>query len=1520
MAFGSKKKTIGEDEAKKELVMTEHKQALPELYKSLGLPAGFTPGTGLSASDAQASLSRDGPNLLTPPPKEPEWKKFAKELFGFFACLLWIGGVLCFIGWDLQGDAENLYLGIVLFAVVSITATFSYFQNRKADKLMDSFKNMMPSVVTVTRGGNEIKVDAANLVRGDIVSMKAGDKVAADIRVLSCTDDAKVDNASLTGESEPQKRSPDFTHENPLETRNLCFFGTLVPSGKIQGIVVSTGDNTVMGRIATLSTVTSTTQSPINVEIEKFVHIVSAIAIFLGVTFFIVIMASPNPNFISALVFMIGIIVANVPEGLLATVTVCLTLTARRMADKMILVKNLEGVETLGSTSCICSDKTGTLTQNIMTVAEIVYSPDGSGAKEFNAPCSITPEGNYDEGNASYQMLRKCATLCNNAVFDEDSKFESSVVKKADGSVEKVVDHSKPIPFRGDKTMGDGSKMEVCFWETIGDASESAMIKLTNMEIDITEFRKKHPKHPQGEVPFNSKNKYQLSVHTTDGEHTVFMKGAPERVLLRCDRVLENGVIVAMTAAKQAEIEACQNNMSKKGLRILGFAFNPLSTAEYPPNYKFSVDDPTCNFPIGNPSNFNYGDYTGPKMDQGKLVFIGLMALIDPPRPQVPGAVALCKTAGIKVIMVTGDHPITAKAIAYKVGILWSPTKEDIIEDNEAGNTYVNPSSAQAIVVAGWEISVDTPPEEWVRILEHNQCVFARTSPQQKLIIVENCQKMGHVVAVTGDGVNDSPALKKADIGVAMGIMGSEVSKEAADMILLDDNFASIVNGVEEGRLIFDNLKKSIAYTLSSNIPEISPFLVQVVAGVPQPLTTVLILCVDLGTDMVPAISMAYETAESDIMQRAPRNNKVDNLVTKKLIAFAYLQIGVIQAASGFFTWMVVLNDYGFAPAHLPGNGANYIWGKQVLYAQLRGGAFCNSGLDSDLKCDVAPSPACVMVTSDFATDPEVRSLSKFVNPYGYDNPADLPQCSTKHPQGWFAMPTNKRDGVFNCNPNMKVTEYEAANEKYDDLMPLDWYGRNCKGYRADMPIAWSGPYPLWKTGATLRGDIVDMKHALKNFGGGGKAGKTWPAQVLESTIYDGQNNESTALTRMYGYQDGFESTSAQAHAAAIEAGYIPYNPWASRMSPFYKQSYFWWPTHEEDTAQTATGLGAISKTLFYQFQTTVTRFVANRKEDYQNDPAGSLPTSGTAVNDVMFYDGEFDNQCKYSKDGKSTCTSGAAKFAGEDTKNYFVKTCFAKGTKKDSGVYEYTWTSNDWYGSVGNKAFSTAFSTNAMTAKDNGACGESNYIGKKGEEVRNGHIGYHVLYKYPFTATYSTGKEEASDSDNSLKNQDTIDEFKDDDARDWYKESSEAGPLNALTTTATNVYSRMAQKQALHHAQGAFWMCIVVVQWADLVICKTRWLSIVEQGMSNDTMNFGLFFETLLAAYLAYYNPFQLAFGTRNIRTTHWFPAMPFSMLIFGYDEARKFLMRSTSPVSINEKTGRSVRLPGWLERNTYY
>jgi len=1263
------KKLSQEDEAKKELVMVEHQLAWPKLFEHLNLGANFDIKKGLTDAQHAQIKEKNGPNLLTPPPTEPEWKKFLKELFSFFACLLWIGSILCFVGYALRADQENLYLGIVLAFVVTVTAIFGYFQNSKASKLMDSFKGMMPEMVTCVRNGKDLNIDASDLVVGDIVKMKAGDKVAADIRVIECTDDAKVDNASLTGESEPQKRTNEFTNENPLETRNLCFFGTLIPSGKIEGMVVNTGDGTVMGRIATLATVTDSTQSPISMEIEHFVHVVSAIAIFLGVAFFIIIMASPNPDPIGALVFMIGIIVANVPEGLLATVTVCLTLTAKRMATKMILVKNLEGVETLGSTTCICSDKTGTLTQNIMTVAEMVYSADAQGAKEYNTPCSLTPEGNYDEKNGSYLKLRKCATLCNNAVFDEDSKYENETKKDKDGSVKKTVHKDRPIKFRGLKTMGDGSQMEVVQWETIGDASESAMIKFTNIELDangtdLAEFRAKSAK--VCEVPFNSKNKYQLSVHVENGKYTVYMKGAPERIIGRCDRILENGEVVAMTPKKQKEVEDTQLSMSKKGLRILGFCYCPVTK----PPTKWSVDDPTCNFPIGNNPDPNHQchfqyppGYSGDKADQGQMIFLGLMALIDPPRPQVPGAVALCKTAGIKVIMVTGDHPITAKAIAYKVGILWSDTKEDIEEKNDAGEPYRNPAEAQAIVVAGWDISVDTSTQEWNKILAHPQCVFARTSPQQKLIIVENCQAQGQVVAVTGDGVNDSPALKKADIGVAMGIMGSAVSKEAADMILLDDNFASIVNGVEEGRLIFDNLKKSIAYTLSSNIPEISPFLVHVVAGVPMPLTTVLILCVDLGTDMVPAISMAYEQAESDIMLRKPRNGKVDRLVTKKLVAFAYLQIGVIQAASGFYTWMVVLNDYGYGPAHLPGNGANLIWGKQAMYAQLKGGAFCNSGLDYDKRCIISPGSDCRVVGPDFnlLTNGkfENRPLNKFTNPYGETDPANMKVCDVSNNMGYFAMPVGMKDGVFNCNPEMTKAEYDAfAGNK----MPMAWYKRNCKGYRWNMPIAWKGPYPLWANGVTLRGDVVDMRHALKNADTGGSRPTGFPKYVRQTTEYDNgdtkTNDKATGLTRTYGYQSGFQSTSAQAHASAIAAGYIVYNPYSSRMSPFYKQSYFWWDMSRSDDDQTATGLGADGSNplMFYQFQTSVNRFIINDQKAYA-EAAGkpmlleksAIPTSGSAVNFVTMSNGEFNHQCQYTVGadgkGKDTCTKKKGKF-----------------------------------------------------------------------------------------------------------------------------------------------------------------------------------------------------------------------------------------------------------------------------------
>merc|ERR1712198_584048 len=420
---------------------------------------------------------------------------------------------------------------------------------------------------------------------------------------------------------------------------------------------------------------------------------------------------------------------------------------------------------------------------------------------------------------------------------------------------------------------------------------------------NVIEYRRKNKK--VCEIPFNSSNKFQVSVHETedpqDNRYLLVMKGAPERIVDRCSTIVIDGREMPLSQEWKNAFETAYMELGGLGERVLGFCDYMLPADKFPVGYPFDADD--VNFPC-----------------EG-LRFVGLMSMIDPPRAAVPDAVAKCRSAGIKVIMVTGDHPITAKAIARSVGIIseGNYTVQDIAERLNIDVSKVNPRDARAAVVHGGELKDMSEKQLDELLMYHTEIVFARTSPQQKLIIVEGCQRMGAIVAVTGDGVNDSPALKKADIGVAMGIAGSDVSKQAADMILLDDNFASIVTGVEEGRLIFDNLKKSIAYTLTSNIPEISPFLLFILADVPLPLGTVTILCIDLGTDMVPAISMAYEQAESDIMKRQPRNPFTDKLVNERLISMAYGQIGMIQASAGFFVYFVIMCENGFWPSRLFG-------------------------------------------------------------------------------------------------------------------------------------------------------------------------------------------------------------------------------------------------------------------------------------------------------------------------------------------------------------------------------------------------------------------------------------------------------------------------------------------------------------------------------------------------------------------------------------------------------------------------
>ncbi|KAI4538854.1 hypothetical protein MG293_011121, partial [Ovis ammon polii] len=809
-----RKKNHQKKELKKEPDLDDHKLSKEELETKYGTNLI----TGLSSAQAAELLVQHGPNSLTPPKETPEIIKFLKQMVGGFSILLWIGAILCWIAYGIQ------------------------YSNDHASSLDNQ--------ALVIRDSEKKTIPADQLVVGDIVEIKGGDRVPADIRILS-TQGCKVDNSSVTGESEPQARCCEFTHESPLETKNIAFFSTTCLEGTATGMVISTGDRTIIGQIASLASTVKDLKTPIAIEIEHFVHIVAGVAVSIGIIFFI-IAVSMKYYVLDSIIFLIGIIVANVPEGLLATVTVTLSLTAKRMAKKNCLVKNLEAVETLGSTSIICSDKTGTLTQNRMTVAHLWFDH-----QIFVADTSEDQSNQvFDQSSATWASLSKIITLCNRAEFRPGQ--ESVPIMK------KIV---------------------------VGDASETALLKFSEVVLgNVMDIRKRNRK--VAEIPFNSTNKFQLSIHETedpdDKRFLVVMKGAPERVLEKCSTIMVNGQEQPLDRSTAEAFHTAYMELGGIGERVLD---------EFPETYSFDVD--TMNFPTSN------------------FCFVGLLSMIDPPRSTVPDAVTKCRSAGIKVIMVTGDHPITAKAIAKSVGIISanSETVEDIAKRLNLPVEQVNKQDAKAAVVTGMELK-DMSPEQLDELLaNHSEIIFARTSPQQKLIIVEGCQRQDAVVAVTGDGVNDSPALKKADIGIAMGIAGSDAAKNAADMVLLDDNFASIVTGVEEGRLIFDNLKKTIAYTLTKNIAELCPFLIYIIAGLPLPIGTITILFIDLGTDIIPSIALAYEKAESDIMNRKPRHKKKDRLVNAPLALYSYLHIGLMQALGAFVTYFTVYAQQGFLPS-----------------------------------------------------------------------------------------------------------------------------------------------------------------------------------------------------------------------------------------------------------------------------------------------------------------------------------------------------------------------------------------------------------------------------------------------------------------------------------------------------------------------------------------------------------------------------------------------------------------------------
>jgi sodium/potassium-transporting ATPase subunit alpha len=776
----------------------------------------------------------------------------------------------------------------------------------KADKVLEGFMKLTPTLCDVLRDGTTERINAAEIVIGDIVYFEKGNKVPVDVIILS-SNGIKVDNSSLTGESEPQKRGITMTDESPFTSRNVAFYGTNCTEGNGSGVAVRTGDLTAIGMIADATTKGVKPEALMVAEIDRFVKIISIIAIAIGVTFLIISLLSGDSPFESA-IFTIGIIVANVPEGLLATVTLSLTITAQRMAQKNVLVKNTKTVETLGSVNVICSDKTGTLTQNSMTVRHIIFN--SSKVRDTTLGRKFTNDKlKADALEANNKMNEKAVMRAGLSTPGKEANDKIQInhgpdwqtgihpVAK-DGSMSNRMKNSSEMYTLLDcgalcnhALFAPGQKeLPIYKRSTTSDPSEGAILRFCHSYISVYELREAHPEVAC--IPFTSQAKWMATIHKETKGHRIIIKGAPERVLERCSTHGDDNS--PLTDEIREDIEEANKEVAENGERVMAFA--EMWLPDIPHGFEFNTDDAeSYNFPV-----------TG-------LRFAGVMSMEDPPRLEVPAAVQSCHDAGIKVVMVTGDHPLTARNIATQVGIIrpeedGSNRKAALFHCSDPPEVRRDPKN-HAVVVTGSELD-NFDKEDWDYVLSRKDIVFARTLPTQKQTIVANFQEKGEVVAVTGDGVNDAPALKKADVGIAMG-SGSQVSHDAADMILMDDNFASIVRGIEEGRLIFVNLKKSIAYTLTSNIPEIAPYLLQIIMRIPVALSTIMILCIDLGTDLVPAISFSYETPESDIMRIPPRDRVVNKLVTWQLISWSYLQIGIIQAFAAYTTYFYVFKTYG---------------------------------------------------------------------------------------------------------------------------------------------------------------------------------------------------------------------------------------------------------------------------------------------------------------------------------------------------------------------------------------------------------------------------------------------------------------------------------------------------------------------------------------------------------------------------------------------------------------------------------
>jgi len=752
-----------------------------EVFSELG-----SAPVGLSREEAKSRLKKYGPNEIKEIKKTNLPLRFLANFTNFFALLLWFGGGLSFIG----GMPE---LGWAIFAVICINAVFSFWQEYKAEKATEALKKILPSYAKVIRNGEYLKILSSELVPGDLVVLEEGDNISADGRLIE-EFEMRTNNSTLTGEAAPMRKTADPVSKEGLaliEMPNLVFAGTTVATGGGKAVVTLTGMNTEFGKIAYMTQAVAEELSPLQKEMGNVVRFVTVVSIGMGLLFFVLGRFVGKLSFIQSFLFMVGIIVANVPEGLLPTITMALAMGAQRMAGRKALIKKLSSVETLGATNIILTDKTGTLTKNEMTVREI--------------------------WTKSEAKLYKASVIVNNAKLTPEGKM-------------------------------------------LGDPTEGALlVAAKNAGFDLNNIWLENPRLYL--LPFDSNRKRMTSINLADNETIAYLKGAPSETMKLCKWIQIGDELKELTKDLTEEISNQNDIYARSALRVLAVAYRKI-----PQDLK---------------------EYNSDNVETD-LIFLGLVAMMDPPRPEVEAAVKVCERAGIRVIMITGDYGLTAESIARKIGII----------------------KKECRIITGAELEKITDEELRTEIYS-KEVLFARANPEHKLRIVSILKEDGKIVAVTGDGVNDAPALKKADIGVAMGIAGTDVAKEASEMILLDDNFATIVAAIEEGRAIYANIKKFSTYILASNVPEVFPFIAFIMLRIPLPLTIMQILTVDLGTDIMPALGLATEKPEPGIMDQPPRARNV-RLFNLPLLLRAYGFLGMIEGfiCLAAFYLMYILNGW----------------------------------------------------------------------------------------------------------------------------------------------------------------------------------------------------------------------------------------------------------------------------------------------------------------------------------------------------------------------------------------------------------------------------------------------------------------------------------------------------------------------------------------------------------------------------------------------------------------------------------